>query len=103
MISLPWVRGLRPPHPSTDWREQATLCLLCTFSAIPTGRATGESEDGLGFPPSSYFYIGRADPAFSDFVCIYIPDVHVNGGTTPFDSGGIWHGHIIASPAWGDA
>lgn len=102
MITLPWVRGLRPPLPSADWREQAAQCLLCTFSTIPTGAATATSEQGLGFPPSSYFYVGRADPAFSDFVCVYAPNVPANGGTTPFDSGGIWHGYIVASPVWSD-
>jgi hypothetical protein len=55
------------------------------------GPVTREVEARVGFPPSVYFYAGRANPRYGDAVLAFGPQVEVDveRTATPFDSGGV--------------
>lgn len=59
---------------------------------------TRDSEAGLGLGDSLYFFVGHACPDFGHVVLVYDPDWSVArpGTATPFDTGGLWAGHIVA-------
>ncbi|MCO6459495.1 MAG: hypothetical protein J5I93_29635 [Pirellulaceae bacterium] len=52
---------------------------------------TRRAEALLGYPPSVYFYAGRAHPEFGNLALAFDAGVQVGriGSVTPFDSGGI--------------
>lgn len=65
---------------------------------------TIQAEAGLGIVGSPvYYFVMRTERAFGRVVFIYANDGTVDGsaggGATPFDSGGLWHGHIHTDPA----
>ena len=55
------------------------------------GPTTRDVELLLGFPPSVYFYAGRAHPQYGEVALAFLPEVErsVAHSATPFDSGGV--------------
>jgi len=103
MTSIPpWVFGLRPKLKYKQWQEVLANLLLGKFSLIGKGDNTIISETGLGLSPCWYWYIAKADDAFGHVISFW--EARTNEwpedemGISPFDSGGIWHGHIKTSP-----
>jgi hypothetical protein len=101
------VQGLRPwraqPHP---WQQLILRRLSKRFGEIPPSESTREAEEGLDFPASAYWYVWRSDLAFGGMATIWKPGAEFatspsGAGASPFDTGGLWHGHVITEPALG--
>ncbi|MER2560900.1 MAG: hypothetical protein ABTQ32_09285 [Myxococcaceae bacterium] len=63
-----------------------------------------DAEAALGLPPSLYFYIGHACPAFGSVVFVYDFD-RLNptvGSASDHDTGGLHAGYVHFEPALGD-
>jgi len=100
---LTWVHGLRPGSSGVEWRRAIAAIILGQLEALPAGRKTLEAEAGLGLDPSWYWYVARTDSAFGHGVFFWRaqdqgwPDGA--RGVCPFDTGGLWQGHVrTASP-----
>ncbi|WP_159617148.1 hypothetical protein [Arthrobacter zhaoguopingii] len=65
---------------------------------LPNSAKTGEAEMGLGIRPSAYFYLGRCDPDYGDQVVGYERPSTDESLVSPFDTGGLWHGHVVTTP-----
>jgi hypothetical protein len=96
----PWVLGIRPK--SATWLRRVRSLLLLTFVDDAPGAATEAAELGLGLPPSLYWYVFRTDEDFGHIVFLWETTgdlVATDGAVTPFDTGGVWQGHITTDPA----
>jgi len=62
---------------------------------LPTAESTNtkNAEVALGYPPSVYFFAGRACPRFGNVAIAFAPSCEAihSGSVTPFDSGGMVH------------
>lgn len=99
---LAWVHGLRPGLSGVEWRGAVAAIILGQLNALPAGQKTLEAEAGLGLEPSWYWYVARAETAFGHGVFFWRaqdqgwPDGA--RGVCPFDTGGLWHGHVRTAP-----
>ena len=61
-----------------------------------------ESEAGLGLPACHYWYVLHAEAAFGQTVFLWSATINTwqeeDGGISPFDSGGLWHGFVVTQP-----
>ncbi len=102
--TLPWIFGLRPHLPHNNVRKLLALLLLNKFTALEKmkGEKTIESEKGLGLPVCWYWYIAKAYESYG--LVISFSDASTSEwaeeekGISPFDSGAIWHNHIVTNP-----
>jgi hypothetical protein len=95
----PWVLGIRPKR--IDWFRHVQALLLSTFHTDVSGGATAAAEAGLGLPPSCYWYIFRTEAHFGHIVFLWTEKTAFrpgDGAVAPFDTGGIWHGHVMMDP-----
>ena len=100
------VRGLRASKPKHlhDRYDQITNTILNEWPPPIRSPDTKEAESNLqidGLP--YYFYVMRTELIFGSVVFLFrdvfdpaLPDNVY--GTTPFDSGGLWHNHIRTNP-----
>jgi len=94
-----WVQGLRrDTGPESDWRPILFARLTVRYWSLMTGAKTREAEQGLGLGTNCYFFIGRCEPEFGDEAVVFTPIPPTDGQATPFDTGGLWHGHIETDP-----
>jgi hypothetical protein len=102
MPHLTWVNGVpaRPGEPS--WMRYLSDVILGDLSHHAPRDSTRAAETGLGLSHSMYWYIGTAIEAYSgDVVGVWDPQPALTlaeGGTCPFDTGGLWHGRFTTSP-----
>lgn len=95
----PWISGIRPPVTSGDWLERVEDILTGRFMSGPSRGATAAAEEGLALAPSAYWYLCRSDLRFGFVVFLWRvqranPLLADDGAVAPFDTGGLWHGHI---------
>lgn len=91
------VQGMRttgPSHPRSDWRWVIARRLRLEHHLLPSGEKTAEAERGLQLGPCAYFYVGRCEPEFSDYAIAYEDYDSFESEVSPFDSGGLWFGHV---------
>jgi hypothetical protein len=103
-LTTMWTQGLRmldePSVSPMSWQHLLYRRLSNQHNAIPPAAATAAAEVGLGLGRNAYWYIGRVEPDFGQIVCVHLADtasdtrIKVN----PFDTGGLWHGHIQTDP-----
>lgn len=92
------VQGMRttgPSHPRSDWRWVIVRRLRLEHHLLPSGEKTAEAERGLQLDPCAYFYVGRCEPEFSDYAIAYEDHNSFESEVSPFDSGGLWFGHVL--------
>jgi len=92
-----WVQGQREvaeARASVTWMELLYRRVTRDFDAITSGPKTSEAEQGLGIQPSTYFYVERPHPHFGDSVVAFMDSASDYAAAVPFDSGGLWHGHV---------
>lgn len=69
---------------------------------MPPSEATTATETGLGIAPCHYWYLLHAEATFGQTVFLWSATIDSwqenEGGLCPFDSGGLWHGHIVTDP-----
>lgn len=98
------VQGMRtagPSRPKSDWRWVLTRRLRKEHHLLRSGEKTIEAEVGLGLTPCAYFYVGRCEPEFSDHSIAFEDCDAFEAGVSPFDSGGLWFGHVVTNPPLG--
>lgn len=73
--------------------------LMASEGVLKTSKDKGspdtiECEKNFSFPPSLYFYAGRACPSFGDVAFVFRPGIEGrhNGDANPFDTGGACDG-----------
>lgn len=101
-----WTQGFeRESATGLGWEPLLRDRLLARFAGLPRADTTVAAEAGLGIPPSSYWYILYSHHAFGRILILAEPETStlrsLTGGATPFDSGGLWHGHIKGAPPFG--
>lgn len=92
------VQGMRttgPSHPRSDWRWVIARRLRLEHHLLHSGDKTAEAEKGLQLEPCAYFYVGRCEPEFSDYAIAYEDYDSFESHISPFDSGGLWFGHVV--------
>ena len=98
----PWVFGFKKDANRYDLYQDIAFIILGNFEGIPRRENTSLTEDGLGIIPSLYSYIGRSDSLYCNGIFFFEVDAvgwePNERGICPFDTGGIWHGHIETSP-----
>jgi len=86
----------------TSFESLLSVVLNQPLELVPSREGSEESartvraEDALGLERSLYFYSGRAFPGFGDVALAFeagCEDDHT-GSATPFDTGGLFAGHI---------
>jgi hypothetical protein len=94
-----WVQGLRrESEPNGGWRPVLFARLASQHDSLPTGTNTAAAEDGLGLERNCYFYVGRCEPDMGDQAVVFLREHGPGNRVTPFDTGGLWHGHIVTDP-----
>lgn len=99
-VDRPWVLGIRPK--ATVWYRRVQSLLLSTFPSDIAGVSTAAAENGLGLSPSLYWYVLRTEEHYGHVVFLwsereaFLPE---DGAVSPFDTGGLWHGHVATDPA----
>lgn len=93
-----WVQGQREVADAVGaitWMELLYRRLTDGFDHIATGQTTQRSEAGLGLAPHTYFYVERPHPLFGECVVAFAErERGEESRATPFDTGGLWTGHI---------
>ena len=69
---------------------------LGTHPTSKPGSTADKCEQACGWSKSKYFFAGIACPGFGTMAFAYTPelDAHSSGSVSPFDSGGLWDGHM---------
>lgn len=99
--------GLRWPDDPVARHRLITDVLQGRCAEVEPSRTTVEAEDGLDIADRpSYFFVMRTEQAFGRAVFVYTDNgtsdqTGEGGGATPFDSGGLWHGHLCTEPPIG--
>ncbi len=86
---------------SGDWQRIVMHRFLEDYSRMTSSDSTEQAEFGLGFPPSSYWYVGRVHNLYGRVLMAWSSrsDQFAGALVTPFDTGGLWHGKIEAEPS----
>lgn len=94
------VQGLRShqANAGSDWREVIHGRLTLDYSRILQGAKTAAAEEGMGFAPSAYYFIGRCEPEFGDSAVCFSGEEKRAALDAPFDTGGVWAEHVLAEP-----
>jgi len=99
---VPWVSGLKPRHAYDRWSKAVADILLDLFDSVGKFDTTLEAEAGLGLPPSWYWFVARTDDSYGFTVFFWSSHGTVwrsdHRGICPFDTGGLWHGHVHLTP-----
>ncbi len=102
-----WVQALPgEARRSSSWTHVLRDRLVSRFDRIDPTDNTREAEDGLDLGRCAYWYVLRCDDAFTRCIVVSHPPADpssLEGGALPFDSGGLWHGHLVADPVFDDA
>jgi hypothetical protein len=94
-----WAQGMRrDSSPDKGWRQVLFARLTSRHSTLPTGPMTAVAEDGLGLGRHCYFYVGRCEPEIGNQAVVFRRPKMQEARVTPFDTGGIWHRHIVTDP-----
>jgi len=98
-----WTQGFAAiVSPGMGWQPLLRDRLRAHFQDHVRTANTEAAEIGLGMPPSSYWFVLSGNPAFGRILIMSQPNPTVlrgcDGGATPFDTGGLWHNHIVAVP-----
>jgi hypothetical protein len=104
----PWIQGIRPRLAEDVWQRLVQSTLLLTFIDQPPSMNTAATESALGFEPCAYWYLCRSEARFGSVVFLWRTSTGeplrvADGAVAPFDTGGIWHGHIRTNPALEEA
>ena len=89
---------------SSCWRESMTGIIRKSWSSSQRSPSTKNAEAELGIQGTPhYFYAMRTERAFGVVVFFFRETRSTEwpkgiDGATPFDSGGLWHGHVRTSP-----
>lgn len=98
----PWVFGFKNEVSTSDWYRDLAFVILGKFDGIPRRPATISAESGFEIVPSWYSYIGRAEVIYGNGIFFFQVGTSNwesdDRGVCPFDSGGIWWGHIETNP-----
>lgn len=102
-VSFPaWVFGFKNRINADDWYRDVAYIILGNFESIPRRPNTTIAESGLGIRASWYSYIAKAVALYGNgLFFLQIDPARYglgDGGICPFDSGGIWWGHIETNP-----
>lgn len=103
-MEIRWIQGLRKPDRDfpTDWREVLFARLSFDFERLKGSPNTVASEKGLGLVPCVYYFIHRCEPDFSDSAMALSGSVPASALISPFDTGGLWHGHYPGCESMAD-
>lgn len=95
---LSWVQGMRSAGTHTlPWQALVFARLTGDHALQGVGLKTGEAERALGFGAAVYFSIGRVLPDFGVHAIAHDPErraEELENWATPFDTGGLYRGHI---------
>lgn len=87
---------------SGDWRVLILRRLLSEYDQVGTSPGTTAAEQGLELDRSAYWYLGRVVHIYGRVLMVWRLSAEdapgVSGTVSPFDSGGLWHGHIAVDP-----
>ena len=97
------THGLAPVSDRETRYSLITDVLDDRWDGIERVPKTIQAESGLGIAGLPvYYFVMRTERAFGRVVFVYVcheaVDSPPDGGATPFDSGGLWHGHVHTDP-----
>jgi hypothetical protein len=93
----------------SDWRHIVTCRLASDYQHIASSDRTKEAETGLAIsPPCAYWFFSRVDDLYGSVLMVWRS---VDGAdlsseylqVAPYDTGGLWHGHIKMSRTFSPA
>lgn len=100
--NAPWVHGIKKKTTGPYVFAHIASVVGKRFSDIPRAPSSAATETDLAYPPSIYWYLGRADDLYGSvvFLCEARTETagESDGGVCPFDSGGMWTGRIALNP-----
>ena len=100
--NFPWVSGLKPGHAFDRSSRAIADILLEKIELFGKSEKTAQAEAGLGLHPSWYWFVARTDDTYGFAVFFWTSTDELwyadERGICPFDSGGLWHGHVLLTP-----
>jgi hypothetical protein len=92
-LELLWTQGAKPETArGSDWQERLYHRLTATAEQARTN--TNISEVGLGLPPCAYMFAHTTMPCYGSHVVVYQTPRANDFQSSPFDTGGVFHGRL---------